>query len=238
MEFITPSFIDTTTGITVDSNTLTVENVLNPDLTFQYITDDYANDLTTGSITFDFGSTQTVERIALMGMNLKEFDIYYDGVTANAFALTGPTVTSSWLNNSESSIYLFTDTISCQTVTIDMKATQTANQEKALGYAIFSQQKLDFERIPAAKNFSTRVHNLGEKWETKIKFKYIEMDFRDDLYSVYNEHSPFMFAAFPTATSWDGIFYECVWSGKFDFFKWSDDAINAGYSGSINLKET
>ena len=83
-----------------------------------------------------------------------------------------------------------------------------------------------------------RIHNVATKWQVDIKYKYIESSFQQKLKYVYDLHSEFMFVAFPTTSSWDGLFFECVWLGNFDFYRYSDDAIGAGYSGKIRLMET
>ena len=36
----------------------------------------------------------------------------------------------------------------------------------------------------------------------------------------------------------DGFMFECVWTGTFDFYEFSDDASVSGFSGKIVLRET
>jgi hypothetical protein len=39
-------------------------------------------------------------------------------------------------------------------------------------------------------------------------------------------------------TGWaDEFVFECVWPGKFDFYKFSDNATDSGFSGQILLQE-
>ena len=79
MEFLLSNYVNTTTGVTVQSATNTVEFLLNRDPVFQYASSGYNNDATTTTITFSFDETLTVSRIALVSMNLKGFTIYYKG---------------------------------------------------------------------------------------------------------------------------------------------------------------
>lgn len=256
MEFLNKNLLNTTTQLSVNSNTLTQANVFNYDLRRQYFSDGFANDLTTTTITIAFDETTSVSRIAMMEHNIKEYNIFYDGVTANTFSFTttSNTTTSQFTSNSETSSYYFANTQDCTSVTFDLKGTQTADVEKAIGLIVLGNVLLDFERIPAAKNYKpliepkeivhklsdggTRTHFVQDKNSAKIKYKFISETFRNSLKTVYDRHDAMIFVPFGTATGWDKILYECVWTGKFDFFKFSDNAVGAGFSGQIMLKET
>lgn len=255
MEFLSSNYINTTTVVAVDSGTLTVDNLFKRDKTFQYVSESFNNDLTTSSMTINFDSTQTVSRIGLLGMNAKEFNIFYDGLTANTFAITSTsaTTTSQWSTNSETSMYLKMTSVDCTSVTFDFKATQTANSEKAIGYIAIADTQIVFPRVPTSKNWKPkfnpkevihklsdggiRIHAIDEKFSTSIKFKYIEKSFRDNLKTVWDDKSSFLFTAFGTSTSWDEILFEVVWSGKFDFYEYTQDSKTENFSGSINLNE-
>lgn len=255
MEFLSANFLQTTSAIVVGSNTFTAEYLLSPDLTRQYISDGFADDTTATAITINFDETQTIDRIALMGHNLKGFTIYYNGVSANVFNITGPTTTSNFNQNSATSNYLqLSAPVAVTSVTFNLKTTQTANTEKAVGYILLSANELTFPRFPSSDGFSpvvvskelthalsnggTRRHVIDKKWDIKIKFKYIDQDFRDDLRAIYDENEPKVFVPFGTTTGWDGFLFEANWVGNFDFYKFSDDAVSAGFSGQISLKET
>jgi hypothetical protein len=254
MEFLKRNFYDTTTQIVVGSNTFTAAYLLTRDTRFQYSTDGFNNDATTASITIQFDQTETVDRIVVLGTNVKKFNIYYGGVTANAFAMTGPTTTSQWTQNSASSLYLPCTPVACTSVTFDLYSTQVANSEKAIGYILLSEQELEFPRLPSAKEFKitikpkelrhelsdggVRTHNISHKYSIKMKFKYLEEDFRDDLRAIYDQHEDKVFVTKPTTTSWDGVLFETNWTGPFDLYEYSDNAPQAGFSGSITLEET
>jgi hypothetical protein len=114
--------------------------------------------------------------------------------------------------------------------------------------------QLNFERIPSSKNYKIKLipkevlHTLSngakrrqfvdEKWNATIKYKYISSAFRNNLKTTYDLNTTLVFVPFGTSTSWDGILFPCVWPGAFEFYQYSDNAVNAGYSGSIKLWET
>lgn len=256
MEFIKANYLQTSTQITVNSNTLAAEYLIIRDPIFQWQSSGLNNDLTTASITIAFDMTMQVSRIILKNINAKSFNIFYDGATANTFAFTSTsaTTTSQFSNNSETSMYFYCTPVDCTSVTLDLKSTQVADSEKVLGQIVLSDLRLDFERIPSAKNYKpnlnaeqiehklsdggVRLHTVSNKFDTTISYKYITESFRDDLLAVFQEQLPIVFAPFGTSTGWDGVAYEAVWVGDFDFYVYSDDAPNAGYSGRIRLKET
>lgn len=255
MEFLSSNYLQTTTQLVVNSNTFTAQYVLSDDLTRQYVSDGFNNDLTTTTITVNFDETTSIDRIAFMGHNLKEFTIFYNGATANTFSITGPTTVSSFATNSTTSLYLQMATpVAVTSVTFDLKSTIVANSEKAVGQILLAANQLTFSRLPSADAFSpviiakelthvlstggTRRHVIDKKWDVKIKFKFIDQDFRDDLKAIYDLNQPVTFVPFGTTTAWDGIIFEANWTGNFDFYKYSDDAVGAGFSGQIALKET
>lgn len=254
MEFLSQTLLQTTTQLFVSTNTVTSENIMNPDVRRQYISSGSNNDLTTTTITITFDSTQTVDRIALMEHNIKGFNIFYGGVTANAFTMTSPTTTSQFTSNSATNLYLACTPVEVTSVTFDLKTTMVANSEKAVGYLYLGENELTFDRIPSSGNYTPvidpkeLIHNLSDggtrrqtvqtKWSVKVKLKYISETFKDSLYSIYNQFAPKVFVPFGTGTAWDGILFEANWMGNFDFYKYADDATNAGFTGSIDLKET
>lgn len=256
MEFIRSNFINTTTQLSLTSNATIAENLFNPDIYYQYYTDGFNNDLTTASITVTFSETTTVSRIILSETNLKEFRIFYNGSTANTFSMTntGSTVTSYFTNNSQTGLYLRCNTTAVSSITIDMKSTQTADQEKVLGELVISDLLLNMTHIPDARGYKplvvpkqivhkladggTRIHNVRKKYAVNLSFDFLSSDLRDSLKEIYDLDSSFIYCPFGTTTSWDGIFFDAVWEGAFEFYEFSDNAVSAGFSGSVKLKET
>jgi hypothetical protein len=254
-EFLKSNFFNTTTQISVNNNTGTAENLLNPDTRIQYYTDGMNDDLTTCSITISFESTQTVSRLALKEMNFKKFNVYYNGATANAFSLTttGSTISSQFLTNSETSMFLRCASVDCTSVTIDIYSTQLSNSEKAIGSFYVSDEQIAVPRRPSSSDYTpkidpeqvvhtmsdggVRLHTVKDKYAVDLKFKNISRTFRDDLKSLYDLRTSFIFCPMGTSTGWDEVLFEAVWPGNFDFYKFSDDAVSSGYTGTISLKE-
>jgi hypothetical protein len=221
MELIKENFINTTTILEVNSNTEAAQYIMNPDTSFQYVSSGLNNDATYSTLKINFPETLTVSRIALAGINIKEFNLFYNGVTANAFALTSgaATTTSQWTSNSETSMYLAFTPVACTSVSLDMKSTQVANQEKAIGYMVASQERLDFSRIPSSKNYNpminteevvhklsdgnTRIQVIADRWRANIKLEYISESMRNSLRTLYNSHEGLIFVPFGTTTGWD-----------------------------------
>lgn len=256
MEFLRANFLNTTTQITVNSNTLSAENLFNRDPLYQWYSDGFNNDLTTSSITIAFDSTTSVSRLALFGINFKEFSVFYNGSTANTFALTnGDTSASSYTGNTDANKYFRFSTVQCTSITIDAKKTMTADQEKYISMILPTDLILQLEKIPDAKGYKpkltpkqivhklsdggTRLHNIRKKWEVTLDLDYVSTTQRDALYDdIFDAGVAFNFCPFGTATGWDGICFESVWEGGFNFYEYSDNAASSGFSGKINLKET
>lgn len=254
MEFLTQTYLETTTQIEVDSSTITAENIMDPDVRRQHVSDAKNSDSLTSSITIAFDETTAVDRIAIMEFNAKKFNVYYNRTTASAFTLTNPTTTSQWTSNSATSLYLATTQVNCTSVTFDFYSTTTPNSEKSVGYIYVGANQLTFSRIPNASSYTpvrdpkeliheladggTRRHLVHTKWSAKLKFKYITETFRNSLKAIYDAATPAVFVPFGTGTSWDGALYEANWVGNFDGFKYSDDAVASGFNISIDLRET
>lgn len=256
MEFLSRNFYDTVTQIAVNSGTLTSQYLMSRDKTLQYISDGFNSDLTTTTITISFETTQTVDRIVVLETNAKKMNIYYGGVTANAFSLTGPTTTSQFTNNSLTNMYLPIGTpVACTSVSFDIYSTQVADSEKAVGYILLSANEYTFPRIPSAGDFKPQVkakelkhelsnggirtHVVDQKFSIKLKYKHLPDADALNLKTIYDQHVPKVFVPFPTTTaSWDAIIFEANWIGAFDFYTYSDNAAGSGRSGSLDLEET
>lgn len=255
MEFIKANYLNTTTQISVNSNTGTAQNLYNRDYLYQYYSDQFANDLTSTVITITLDATSPVSRIALIDTNFKEFTVFYNGSTANTFSLTeANTTVSAYTNNSSENLYFRFSTLQVSSITINAKSTQTANQEKRLGLFLISDLNLELSKIPSASQYKpkivpkqivhkmsdggTRINTVRRKNEVILTLDYIDTDERDLLYQIYISNNEFNFCPFGTTAAWDGYLFEAVWDGSFDFFEYSDNATSSGFSGKISLKET
>jgi hypothetical protein len=255
MELLYQNLINTTTQLAVGSNSDIVSNLFNPDKFLQYFTDGFNSDATTASLTVTFDSTQTVDRIALLEHNLESFNIFYNGLTANSIALSGPTTVANFISNTAEDTYLqLSAPIFCTSLTLDMRTTIDANAEKAIGFMLLSSVRLDFSRIPNSTGYvptiepkqivhqmsdgGSRVHTVRQKWHARLKLSLITEAFRNQLRDIYDAQDANVFVPFGTGTSWDGILFEAVWIGSFDFYRYGQDAATAGFNGSIDLRET
>lgn len=241
--------------LTVNSNTGTAANLFTRDPFYQYYSDGLNNDATTASITVTFSATTSVSRIALLDTNFKQFRMFYNGATANAFSLqNADTTTSIYSTNTDTNKYFKFATLAVSSITIEATTTQTANQEKLLGLLVVSDLNLALTKIPSAQQYKPKrvpkqvVHRLSDggvrintvrrKFETSFSLDYIDETEKDLLYDLWSQDAPFNFVALGTATGWSGILYECVWDGNFDFDEYSDNAASSGFGGKISLKET
>ncbi len=255
MEMLQKSFIGTSTSIVVGSNTATAGYLMDRDLRLQYSSSDFDDDSTIASVTINFLETLSVSRIGILGTNVKEMNIFYDGVTANTFAITstGSTSTSQFTSNSETSMYMKFTAVECTSVTFDLKATMIADSEKAISYLALSTEYFTFDQIPSADNYTpmitpksithklsdggTRIQTLDNKYSASVALTNIDETFRDDLKAVFDTQDAIIFTAFGTMTSWDEVIFEGVWVGGFPFYKVSDNALSAGFSGNFKIAE-
>lgn len=255
MEFIKSNFYNTTTSIVVNSNTDTAVYLFDPDVTFQYTSLNLNVDGTIASVRINFNETMTVSRISVMNHNLKQFRIFYNGATANTFSiLNGDTTTSNYSTNSSTSQYFRVTPVACTSVSIDMYSTIVSNSEKALGFFLLSDTEITFDRPPSSKGYDikvdphdvkhtlsdggTRIQTIGDKRMLKISYSYLTLSVRNSLKSFFDRHTEFVVCPFGTTTSWDAVLFPCIWEGPFEFFKFSDNAVSAGFEGKINLLET
>lgn len=255
MDFLKLNLLVTTSSIAVDSNSLSSENLFNPDENYQYYSDGFDNDLTTTSIVITFGETTSVSCIGLKDINIKEYDIFYNGLTANSIALTeAATSTLSYNSNSETSQFFTFNTITMSSITLDLKSTMVANDEKVIGFIYMSDRYFTFGRVPSSKSYKPvlrrkqivhtmadggiKVHNIDKKENIDISFKYITTAQKNQLKTIYDLDNVFYFTPFPTATAWDGILFESNWIGDFNFERYSDNAQTSGFTGKLKLRET
>ncbi len=254
MELWKANYYNTTTVLSITSGTLTASYCRKRDETLQYISSGFNNDATTVSMVFTFDDTMNVSCIGLLETNFKNFRIFYNGSTSNTFALTSAeTSSSAWTGNTDVDKFLYCTTAAVSSITIEATETMVANSEKAIGYVFISDVLVDFERVPSSKDYKptkavtdivhklstgqTKVNFINEHWKVDISFKYITTAFRNSLYEAFILKDEMGFVPFGTSTGWDGILFPCVWPGDFDFYKYSTDAVNSGFSGTIKLAE-
>ena len=256
MEMLWQSFFNTSTMAVVQSNTAGAAFLFDRRPTRRYISVGYNNDLTQTTIKVNFTSTQTVSRVLIQNHNFKEFRVYCNGATASTLALTttSGTTTSYWTTNSETSSYLmFSDTY-MTSLSIDIKSTHVANEEKKIGQLIVSDQQFQFTRNPDRGGLSPEskpkeiVHSMSDggtvvfRIRDKIRYQLTGTHRLaaeiSGLRTVYDTKLPLVFVPFPTGTAWDGQAYEVNWVGGFNAgLKPSDNYTAVGYDFRIELEE-
>ena len=258
MELLSANFFNTTTQFSAASGQSTVVYLLNPNTRFRFY--DIATAAASPLFTVTFDNPQYVNRIALLDHNFKDFTVEYTDsqvfLTTGAFPLTttAQTTVIDFLNNSETSHFFTGPTTLVNSIQIYVSSTSDGYDERYLGYLVISSIRTDFEgRIPNAQNFivkkvptqirhkmsngGTRIHTLSETYESNLTLDYISETLKDTLADIYASHEEMIFVPFPTSTGWDSLAFPCIWSGDFSF-NYSDNASEAGYSGSIELLGT
>lgn len=254
MEFLYANFLNTTTQLTVTNSTASAANLFSTDQVARYLTSLDNSDLTTTGITVTFDDTTAVSRIAIIDTNAKGFRLFYNGSTANTFNFTNATSTSVWTGNAEADLFLRCATTSVSSITLQITTTMVADAEKTVGQFVISDVLYELPQIPNSSGYKPSlnskqiVHELGDggirintirkKFSLDISMDNVPLAMRNSLLDIYNSEDPVIFCPFGTSSSWDGIFFEAVWLGPFDFYEFSDDAVSAGFSGTIRLRET
>lgn len=244
MEFLTKNILNTTTMVSVDSGTATVEYLFDRNLGLGYTSSGY-NSTTSTTIRVTFDQTTSVSHILLQNHNIKNYHVYYDTATA-ANSLTSSTT------NSDTSTYLSFSTVSAANIIIVLTDTIEGSAEKSIGELVITERNMVFSRNPNHAMYNpvidrkqiehtmpdggTKLFNIKDKFKAKISLRYITSTFYNNLLNLYEDSDDIYFVPFPTTTSWDGKAYNVVWAGKFDF-KYADNPKN-NYSGNIMLKET
>ena len=165
------------------------------------------------------------------------------------------TTTSDWTGNSATDLYLWlSTTINCTSVSIVASATIVANEEKKIGNMWVTTQNMQLDFNPDNKSYKPKIDRkefphkmsdggialyvLNENYFTDIKLTFVTSAERDELYDLYNAWDAFVFAPFPTGTTWDAKIFEVNWIGTFDFEALSDNYLGKGFTGNVRLRET
>lgn len=244
-EMLGQNLVNTTSIISVQSNTATADNLFdrNPDL--KYTSSGY--DTSTATVlTFSFSSSVVVSTLLLQNHNFQNFRIFYDGVTANSLHAT--------TTNSATNTYIDFASVTVASISIQVDTVFTAGGgEKSIGEFVVANKRLEFERNPSFRDFVPElapkqiVHNMPDggvsvywirdKYQASIGWQFITPTFKDQLEGIFTAHLPFYFVPKPTTTAWDGRAYECSWIGNFGFRPSSNDEVQ-GYGGKFVIRQT
>lgn len=244
MEIHRESYINTTSIIGVAANqTGTVQYLFDKNIKVGFSTSGVTG-ATATTISFSFTSAKVISHIFLQNHNLKDFNIYYNGVTASSLYTTS--------NNSATSSYLGFASITVNSVHIQINDVITSGQERRIGEFVITERRYAFERNPPINRFNYSIprkqvrhempdggivlFNIRNKYRTVLKPEFFSQTSHDTLFSIYDDAVPLYYVPFPTATAWDGKAFPVVWPGPFDF-QYSNNFKETGYSGSILFEE-
>jgi hypothetical protein len=254
MELDKSNFVNTTSIITVDSNSATVKNLIDRNNDTKYTSNGY-NSTTATTILVTFNTSTVVSRIALARHNLKDFSIFYDGTTTNTFTLTGySTSTIQYTANSETSQYWSVSTQTVSSISIKANEAMTASSEKSLGEYYIGDSYHRFTQNPSFDEYDPQIvetnfihqmsdggtvrYFLADKFRATVKVPFVSSADRSELRTAYKSRASLQFFPFPTESGWDGNMYEVNWTNGFNFHKLTSNIIGNGFTGIIELQET
>mgnify|MGYP001557975897 CR=1 FL=1 len=254
IEFLSRNLLNTSTMLTVDSNTAGASFLYDRRPSRQYTSIGY-NAATSTTIRVTFSATQTVDHVVLENVNWKQFRIYANGVTASVLALTTTAGTSSanWTGNSATNLFLVLSSATAMTsMAFQIDDTIAGTEEKKAGQIWINSRLYQFDRNPPRSGFTPDVmakevvNEMSDGgsvlYNIRNKHQYnLSIDYRTDrstLKTIYDNNKTLVLVPFPTSSSWDGQVYEMVWAGGFNFDRPSSDYTPVGYGLTIKLLET
>lgn len=203
---------------------------------------------------------RTIDRIALLEHNFKEFYVEYVDLSLGwlPFTLTSGagTSSSSWITNSLTSHYLRCAQVTAAGFRIRAFSTHIANEEKSIGYLYGGVKKYEFPQKPGYSGYSLinkdtsidhELANGGHRYQTlahknvaTISLDFVGETMQSSLFDLYYERKELVFVPNPattTASSWDKQIFPCIWSNGFNFETYSDNSATPYFSGTIELYE-
>lgn len=254
MEICNSNRINTTTLITVDSNTSSVANLIDRNVDTNYITENYSG-ATSTTLVVTFPTATAISRIALGNHNIKDFSIFYDGTITNTFVLDSAYSTSTidYTANSQTSHFWAFSTVTVSSVHIKMNEAMAVAEKQIAELYIgdklhrFTQNPSseDYESQIVEKNFIHRMSDggavryfLADKFSANIQIPFISSADRSSFNTIYKTREELQFFPFPSEDNWDGAMYEVNWVNGFDFLKLTSNIENNGFTGVIQFMET
>jgi hypothetical protein len=248
MLFLRPNEFNTVTQVVVDLvNTGTTDRVLDKNRRTYWETVGYGS-ITSTIFSIEFSTATSIDSIFLQGINVKQYRIFYNSVTANTFT---PAIAET--TNSETSKFYQFNTTTVNSIQVQIDRAFTSDTEKRIGEIYIGSLMLNFERNPdhaSYKPVATReqkIHRMpnggvsqflvDQKFKASIDWKFVTDSFTTQLLSIYETGTTMYFIPFPTTTAWDGNAYHCAWTNDFDF-RHSSNNPSAGQGGKIVIEET
>lgn len=219
-----------------------------------------SNDATQEIITVEFKDAsdnaipQSIDRLILIGINLKQFKLQYDVYLGSVWQGWTDISETIKTTNSENNLIISFTQITAWKVRLVMDKTITANQEKEICEFIVTNVKYTFVnpmevyRIRnKTKTTIQRMYNgIGQevyfydKYASIIEFHQLEKSDRDSLKTIYEEHKRFFWIAEPYNNAGaDYKINECYlvnWIGSYDE-RYYTSITGLGYNINIRLEE-
>ena len=246
MEFLRDNLLNTTTQLKVDSNTALTDFLFDRNINLLYETSGYTTNTST-IISIEFDDPTVVSNIVLLNHNFKQFRAFYNSVTANTFSID-----INETKNSDSSSYFNFDSLTVNSIQIQIDEATEADVERTIGQLISTEKLLSFENNPEAKKYKPNINitrvkhkmpdggitmfNIKDKFSSQIGLRLISESERDNLFDIYEAADPLYFLPFPTTSAWDGKAYSVLWTSKFDF-RHEANVKASGFTGKIILEE-
>ena len=166
-----------------------------------------SNDSTMETLTITFDSSKTFDRIFLVGMNAKDFKIFYDTSSdfANVTALDGTAAKIDVTNWTEDTAYFEFDEVTASSILIQIFNTQTANAEKYVTLAAVTSELGTFNGFPDVRPTidanEKRAQVQSGKYITQKNFEVFEANLSSEhtdqtditlMDTIYESQDPFL----------------------------------------------
>jgi hypothetical protein len=196
----------------------------------------------------------TFDRVVLQNINWKSFSIKNNGTALSLDTTFNDTSTADFTGNSETSLVLkLVSTTALDTsLIIAVSSNTAASLNHSADQIWFCDLHYTFDQNPTAKDYKPKINRkeyvhrladggtaqfvLNSYFEAAMKINFITQSMTTALETVYNLKREISFIPFPTSASWQGQIFTVIWTGPFDF-RYANNNLTAGYSGSIKLSE-
>jgi hypothetical protein len=251
MEFIGQNLLNTTTMVTsTGGGSGTVAYLFDRNISLSYQSDGYTDD-TSMTITVTFDNPINISRVMLQNHNLKNYVIYGTGPGTTGGITFSPAINLA--TNSDTSNYHAFNTVTVDTVVMQLNNVITVGEERTIGELIIGDSAVTFDYNPAAANYDPKLYKqkikhimpdggtnlfiVGNKFQANITLKFAGESFKDSLRTVYDAAAPLYFVPEGTTAAWNGEAHEVVWVNDWDF-TYSENSKSQGYDGKITIEET
>ena len=249
MEFLRANLLNTTTMIRASTGTGTFAYAFNRNNDLSYSTVGHTTNTST-LISIEFQGPTVISQLLLLNHNLRQFRAFYNSTTASVFSTDINTTT-----NSQSSSYFAFNSVTVNSVQIQMDRAMTADIERRIGELIVTERRLRWEVNASHQNFKPSikrarvihtmpdggkaVFNIANKYQAKVKLEFISSTFTSNLETVWNEAQALVFVPYPTIGSdWNGVAPETVFASENFDFTYAENSKTQGYTGDFELAET